>query len=106
MAVFIERSGQTLPTFGAASKINADASGCFFRIYLFHRSCGCVLTECGVTLMVFLIILENQFKPNHTNLVIKAGTVLTRTLLFILSLAVWDSGFFLHLVILTLLILK
>jgi len=24
-----------------------------YRIYLFHRSCGCLLTESGVTLMVF-----------------------------------------------------
>lgn len=29
MAVFIERPRQTLPAFGAAPKINADASGCF-----------------------------------------------------------------------------
>ena len=41
-AVFIEWSGQTLPTFGAASEINADASGCS-SWDLFHRSFVCLL---------------------------------------------------------------
>lgn len=34
MAVFVERSRQTLPAFGAASKINADASGGHFYLFL------------------------------------------------------------------------